>query len=243
VGVSLEVEGRIGIVTLDDPGTRNALTHESARELVHALEEADRNPDLCAVVLRGANGTFCSGADRSLLGQARQDAGNPSLMRSFGEIYRAFVVLGNLSVPSIAAVRGAAVGAGANLFLAADVRIVADDARLVAGFLRIGLHPGGGHFLLSERAVGPQATVAMSLLGEEVRGPRMVELGLAWESLPDDQVEARALELAHRCQDPELVREATMTFRAQSQSRQLPWHAALRAEQAAQFWSFGRGSG
>jgi enoyl-CoA hydratase/carnithine racemase len=69
---------------------------------------------------------------------------------------------------------------------------------------------------------------------------RLVDLGLAWESLPDDQVDDRAMELARRCTDPELVRAAMQTFRAQNASRQLPWHSALKAEQAVQIWSMGR---
>jgi enoyl-CoA hydratase len=80
----------------------------------------------------------------------------------------------------------------------------------------------------------------MTLLGEEVVGQRLVDLGLAWQALPEDQVDERSLELARRCTDPELVRAAMQTFRAQNASRSLPWHSALRAEQAAQMWSMGR---
>ena len=241
--VSMELVDRVAVITIDDPATRNALTDVSARALIGCLDDAASRPEACAVVLRGANGTFCAGGDRNLIADARRNPGNPAVIRAFAEIYRTFVVLGTHPLPSIAAVRGAAVGAGANLLLAADVRIVADDARLIAGFLRIGLHPGGGHFLLSERAAGPQATMAMAVFGEEVRGRRMVELGIAWEALPDDRVDARALEMASRLADPELTREAVATFRAQSASRQLPWAAALRAEQSAQFWSFARKPG
>ena len=76
-----------------------------------------------------------------------------------------------------------------NLALAADLRVVAETARLLPGFLRIGLHPGGGYFVLSGRAAGGEATAAMGLFGEEVTGRRAAELGFAWEALPDDQVE------------------------------------------------------
>jgi enoyl-CoA hydratase len=107
--------------------------------------------------------------------------------------------------------------------------------------------------MLLDKIAGPQTSVAMTLLGEEVVGQKLVDLGLAWEALPDDQVDDRAMELARRCTDPELTRYATQTFRAQNASRQLPWQSALRAEQAegvrnacadgeqaVQMWSLGR---
>ena len=99
-------------------------------------------------------------------------------------------------MPTIAAVLGAAVGAGINLMLATDLRIVAEDARLISGFLRIGLHPGGGHFGLLAGRAGAEAAAAAGIFGEEISGVRAVQLGLAWEALPAEQVEQRAAELA-----------------------------------------------
>ena len=92
-------------------------------------------------------------AERGHLDEVGQDPAEDRRYTSLGGIYRAFTRVGQMQVPTIAAVRGAAVGAGINLMLATDLRIVADDARLISGFLRIGLHPGGGHFgLLAGRA-------------------------------------------------------------------------------------------
>jgi enoyl-CoA hydratase len=205
-----------------------------------AVATVQNDPGVAALVLRGANGAFCSGAARHLLAAARQNPTDSAVLAALGKVYQCFVAAGTLDVPVIAAMRGAAVGAGINLALAADVRIVSMETKLLSGFLRIGLHPGGGHFMLLDKVAGPQASVAMTLLGEEVVGQRLVDLGLAWEALPDDQVDERSLELARRCTDPELVRAAMQTFRAQNASRSLPWHSALRAEQAAQMWSLGR---
>jgi enoyl-CoA hydratase len=81
----------------------------------------------------------------------------------------------------------------------------------------------------------------MGLLGEEVSGRRAVEIGLAWESRPDDEVEARALELAQRAgADPDLARRATSSLRNELGPPMVPWPVALDAERAAQMWSLRR---
>lgn len=240
MSVSLTIDGTVAIITLDDAGTRNALTGETGAEFLEAVASVQANLDVAALVLRGANGAFCSGAARPLLAAARENPTDPAVMAALGKVYQCFVAAGTVDVPVIACMRGAAVGAGVNLALAADVRIVSRETKLLSGFLKIGLHPGGGHFMLLDKIAGPQTSVAMTLLGEEVVGQKLVDLGLAWEALPDDEVDARGLELAKRCTDPELVRAATQTFRAQNSSRQLPWQSALRAEQAVQMWSMGR---
>jgi enoyl-CoA hydratase len=118
---------------------------------------------------------------------------------------------------------------------------VAENARLLAGFLRIGLHPGGGYFTISSRTAGREATAAMGLFSEEVDGTRAVEIGLAWKAVPDDQVEDLALELAGRAaKDPELAREAVRSFRAEANNPGMPWDAALHFERATQMWSMRR---
>ena len=137
-----------------------------------------------AAVISGAGGTFCSGAERGHLEEVGRDPAEAGRYAALGGIYRAFTRVGELEVPSIAAVRGAAVGAGINLLLATDLRIVAEDARLISGFLRIGLHPGGGHFGLLAGRAGAEAAAAAGIFGEEISGLRAVQLGLAWEAVP-----------------------------------------------------------
>lgn len=83
-----------------------------------------------------------------MLGSAMDEPTSEESYNALDRIYRAFTRLGEMNVPTIAAVRGSAVGAGVNMLMAAEVRIVADNARIISGFLKIGLHPGGGHFQL-----------------------------------------------------------------------------------------------
>jgi enoyl-CoA hydratase len=149
--------------------------------------------------------------------------------------------VGNLLPPSIAAVRGHAVGAGVNLVLATDLRIVAETARIASGFQRIRIHPGGGHYSLLSRLAGREATAAISLFGEEIDGRRAAEMGLAWEALPETAVESRALELAHGpAADPELARATVRSFRLELGPPTIPWAAALEVERAIQMWSLRR---
>jgi enoyl-CoA hydratase len=239
--IDLEVRDGIAFITLNAPKTRNALNNEIADQFVAACDVADRDPAVGAAVIKGAGGTFCSGAERGHLDEVGRDPVEDRRYQSLGGIYRAFTRVGQMQVPTIAAVRGAAVGAGINLMLATDLRIVAEDARLISGFLRIGLHPGGGHFGLLAGRAGSEAAAAAGIFGEEISGLRAVELGLAWQALPAEQVEERAAELARRpARDPDLARKATASLRMELGPPRLPWAAALEVERGAQLWSLRR---
>lgn len=241
--IGLEIVAGIATLTLEAPQRRNALTAPMARQLGDALGEVEENGDVCALVLRGAGGYFCAGGDRATLAAAAADPADDRMFRDMDALYQSFHQLGALSVPTVAAVRGGAVGAGLNLALATDVRIVGDDAVLRSGFLRIGAHPGGGHFGLMERLGGPQTTAAMTLLEQKVVGAEAVRLGLAWEAVEDQRVDARATELVAGVSDPELVRFATRSLRAQFGAAAPAAALALRAEQAGQMWSLRRSRG
>lgn len=235
--VHLDKRGGVAVLTVDSPEVKNGLTPEMGDELVAACEEVDADPALGAAVVRGADGTFCSGADRRRW-NPQGDQVEDTLYQEAGKVYAAFRRVGSLAVPTVAAVRGAAVGAGFNLMLATDLRVVASNARILSGFLRIGLHPGGGFFTIAGRTAGREATAAMGLFSEEVDGDRAREIGLAWESLPDDQVEDRALALAERAAlDPPLAREAARSFRTELGPPGIGWDAALHFERATQMWS------
>jgi enoyl-CoA hydratase len=240
--VALERSGDgVATITLDAPARRNALTVAMADELVAACEELDADASVGAVVVRGAGGFFCAGGDRATLAEAGRDPAAPETYAALGAVYRSFARVGELEPPTIAAVRGGAVGAGLNLMLATDLRIVASDARIVSGFLPIGLHPGGGHGALLGRAGPREAAAALALFGERIDGGRAAELGLAWAAVEDDDVEPTAHELASRAgADPELARRTARSLRTVLGPPALPWSAALELERASQMWSMRR---
>jgi enoyl-CoA hydratase len=239
--INLDVKDGVAVVEVDAPDIRNALSIDMARQMVARCEEIDADETIGAAVVRGAGGTFCSGAERGFLASVGRAPLTEDNYARLGEIYRAFTRFGELKVPTVAAVRGAAVGAGLNLMLAADLRIVATDVRIISGFLRIGLHPGGGHLgLLGERA-GREAAAALGLFGQELSAARAVELGLAWEALPTAEVEGRAIEIAlNAARDPALSRLALASLRAELGPPVLPWRAALAVERGPQLWSLAR---
>jgi enoyl-CoA hydratase len=233
-----EVADGVARITLDAPQRRNALTPGLAAELVAALDRANADDNVGAILVCGG-ASFCAGADRGLLAETNADPASDANYRTISGIYDAFTRLGTARSPSVAAVRGAAVGAGLNLALAADLRIVARDARLISGFARIGVHPGGGHFGLLTRAAGRQAAAAMGLFGCEVSGDRAVALGLAWRAVDDEDVESVAFDLARRAAaDPPLAREMVASLRRQDGGPS--WDTGVAIERAPQLWSFRR---
>lgn len=233
-----EATDGVALVTLNTPAKRNALNPRMADALVEAFDRADADKSIGAVVIRGAGGSFCAGAD---LGHTARMFANPLDEQVYEEttrIYQCFVRVGSVKAPVIAAVRGAAVGAGMNLLLAADVRVVAQNARLISGFSKLGVHPGGGHLMLLADATSIQATCAMAVFGQEIDGVRAEQLGLAWRAVPDEEVESHALAMAKRAAaDPELTRAITRTMRMTASPKAAAWPAALQAERASQLWS------
>lgn len=134
--VLYEVIDRVAVVTVNDPDRRNAVTEAMSAQLKGAVDRAEADPGAHALVVTGAGKAFCAGADLSALGAAAREG--------LERIYAGFMAVGRCSLPTIAAVNGAAVGAGMNLALAADVRIAGPHAMFDPRFQKLGIHPGGG---------------------------------------------------------------------------------------------------
>lgn len=184
------VEDRVALITVNDPGRRNAVTAEMSARLRSAVEQAEADAGVRAVVVTGAGKAFCAGADLAALAAACGGAAEKGLQ----QLYDGFMAVGSCRLPTIAAVNGAAIGAGLNLALAADVRIAGPSALFDARFQKLGLHPGGGATWMLQRAVGPQVARAVLLFGMRLDADSAVRHGLAL-SVADDPV-AAALELA-----------------------------------------------
>jgi enoyl-CoA hydratase len=146
-----------------------------------------------------------------------------------------------LTVPTIARVDGAAVGAGLNLALVADLRLASDRARFISGFAPNGIHPGGGHLQLLGQAGGHQAAAALGVFARSLNAVDAHAVGLVWsvhgvDGLDDAVREATApLE-----RDPELARalKSSLNLTTASIDR---WLAATEVERARQMWSLTRG--
>jgi len=236
--VLYQVTEGVALVTLNTPAKRNALNPRMADALVEVFERADADKSVGAVLIRGAEGSFCAGADLGHTARMFAEPLDEQVYEDTTRVYECFTRVGSLKAPVIAAVRGAAVGAGMNLLLAADVRIVAQNARLISGFSKLGVHPGGGHLMLLADAASIEAACAMAVFDQEIDGIRAEQLGLAWRAVPDDEVEPCALAMAKRAAaDPDLTRAITRTMRMTASPKSAIWPVALQAERAAQLWS------
>ena len=171
----IEQRDGVAVLTVSDPARRNALTVDLSDELAAAVAGCERDESISALVLTGAPPAFCAGGDLGTLADAGKSGGDHDLRR----IYEGFLAVARCSLPTVAAVNGPAVGAGLNLALACDVRIVGPAARFDARFLTLGIHPGGGMTWLLQRAVGSQAAAAMMLFNEVWDGTEAVRTGLA----------------------------------------------------------------
>jgi enoyl-CoA hydratase len=192
---------RVAFVTIDDPDRRNALTPPITDELVAAFDRLEADPGVGAVVITGAPPAFCAGADLSHLGASPSEEG----LRG---IYEGFLRVGRSPLPTLAAVNGAAVGAGMNLALCCDVRLAGERARFDTRFVQLGLHPGGGHTWMMRRIMGQEGTLATVLFGEVLDGKAAERAGLVWRCVPDDELLDAAATMAGRAAagPPDLTR-------------------------------------
>jgi enoyl-CoA hydratase len=231
----LHVErSELGVVTLrlDNPARRNALDAELASALREAVASVRTDASVRCVVVTGTDGAFCSGAD---LGGLIEQGGGTVLMRRemLGRYYRTFLDLRELDVPTVAAVNGAAIGAGLNLALCCDLRVAAESARFGATFVRLGIHPGGGGTYLLTRLIGPERAARLLLTGEVVSGAEAAALGLVSSVVPDGELASAVDALTARIAGnaPAAVRAAKRTLRLAGDAT---FEAVLEVESLAQ---------
>ncbi|HEV3225800.1 MAG TPA: enoyl-CoA hydratase [Acidimicrobiales bacterium] len=188
--VRSEIADGVAVVTLDDPDRRNALNLPMVDEIVETFDRLEADESVGAVVVTGAPPAFCAGADLSHLGGSQRQG-----LRS---VYEGFLRVGRSPLPTLAAVNGAAVGAGMNLALVCDARIAARRAKFDTRFLQLGLHPGGGHTWMFRRIAGSQAVFSTVVFGEVLDGAEAERIGLVWKCVDDDQLLDAAREMAGR---------------------------------------------
>lgn len=191
--------GRDGVVlvTLDLPDRRNAMSEPMTRSWAAVMRALGTDRSVRAVVVTGRGRAFCAGGDFSWLG-ATPDAAVPELRARMSAFYRDWLCVHDLPVPTVAAVNGAAVGAGLAVALACDIRVAAEDARLAAPFTALGLHPGMATTWLLRQAAGDTMARDMLLTGRSVRGAEAVASGLVSRVAPAEQVLDEALSVAEQ---------------------------------------------
>ena len=220
--VLYEARGAVALVMLNRPQALNSFTRQMHHDLWAALDIAEADAKIRALVITGAGRGFCAGADLSEFDFApgpdlvkRADPG-PVIDQAFNPTARR---LQNLRMPTIAAVNGVAAGAGASLAMCCDIAIAVPSASFIQAFSKIGLIPdAGGSWLLVER-LGMARAMALAMTGDKLSADKAKEWGLIWD-VAEDSV-AAALALAERL--------AVMPTKALVATRQLLRDAGTRS--------------
>jgi 2-(1,2-epoxy-1,2-dihydrophenyl)acetyl-CoA isomerase len=199
--LTIEVDGRIGTLTLDRPDSLNAMSPEMIGELtIAAAWLADRAP-IRALIVTGAGRAFCAGGDVNWFkrGVDESDVDLPSEVRRGAEVlHQAIVDFRRLPYPMIAAINGPAAGAGMSLALSCDIRIASEDAFLAIAYGRIGASPDGGMTYFLPRVVGPAKALELALNDPNLDANAALEAGLLSEVVPAEQLMDRVREKADK---------------------------------------------
>jgi len=195
--IEITQAGHVRTIKLNRPEKMNALSEELAWGVVRAVEDAAGDDDTWIIGLTGTGKAFCAGldltGDRSVdySGMSAQDV----LLDDLGWVSRFCSELRyGCDKPIVAGVNGVAVGAGLSLALAADIRLMARNARLMAGYPRIGGSPDGGMSYTLSQLVGYEQAMRFLLENRTVHGPEALDLGLVGEVVDDDQFDQRFTE-------------------------------------------------
>ncbi len=222
-GLAVALDDHVAVVTLNRP-PNNHLSVELLRDLAETLERLDGSRACRAIVLASEGRVFCGGADL-----VSPDGVGARGMNGVAELYEQAVRLFAVQTPIVAAVQGAAVGAGLGLALVADFRVAAPEARFCANFVKLGFHPGFGLTHTLPRMIGPQKAALMFLTGRRVKAEEALAWGLVDEVAPLTELRPAAVRLAREIADnaPLAVTATRATLRA-------GLAASIRAQMAAE---------
>lgn len=195
--IVVERDGPVGIVTLNRPEHMNAWTWTMSAELADAFAALDGDDGCRAIVVTGAGRTFCAGAD--LGGRGDTFSGGSAALGGADDqsAVRRARPANQLGTPIIAAINGAAVGAGLTMTVEWDLRVAADDAKLGFVFNRRGVMPDADLLWLVPRLIGASAAMDLLLTGRILLGEEAAQLGLVHRSVPREHVLDTAVEMAH----------------------------------------------
>ncbi|WP_029089552.1 enoyl-CoA hydratase/isomerase family protein [Brevibacterium album] len=227
-----EVREGVAVLTLNRPHRRNAFTRAMLAGWAEGIARAAADPEVRALLVTGAGKGFCAGVDLDEFSQVTSSLDRRAYLAD--DVHAVARALEGFEKPYIAAINGDAIGAGMDMALMADIRLIGETARLSQGYVRVGLVPGDGGAHMLPRIVGEQRALELMWTGRMVPGPEAVELGIALEAHPTEELFEAAFALAARLAagPPAAIRtikRLTRLARSQSLTEHLV-HAA--AEQA-----------
>jgi 2-(1,2-epoxy-1,2-dihydrophenyl)acetyl-CoA isomerase len=222
--VRYEATDGVATVTLHNPARKNAFDGPMLREVAAALDRAQGDDDVRVVVLTGAGDAFCAGGDVSEMGNATDPTARKTML--FEVVHAVPRALMRMDKPTIAMVNGIAVGAGLDMALACDLRFAADDARLVEGYIDVGLAAGDGGAYFLPRLVGTALAMELLFSGRPVRGEEAQRIGLVNRVVPREELAEHTYAFARQlaAKPPYALR---MMKRLVRQSRELDFDSAM----------------
>lgn len=229
-----EAEG-YAVITLNRPEKLNAFNEDLHAALAEALERAERDSSIRALLLTGGGRGFCAGQDLSDR-RFPTDGEAPDLGDTIERLYNPLVRrIRALPKPVVCAVNGVAAGAGANVALACDIVLAARSARFIQAFCRIGLVPDSGGTFFLPRLVGEARAKALALLGEPLSAAQAEAWGMIWRVHEDKALMAEARQLcAHLATQPTtalaLIKQAIQAAAANDLDAQLDLERDLQRQ-------------
>ncbi|MCU1241180.1 MAG: 2-(1,2-epoxy,2-dihydrophenyl)acetyl-CoA isomerase [Candidatus Acidoferrum typicum] len=191
-------EGRVATLIFNRPERMNALNADLVLALNDALTRVEADPEINVVVLAGAGRAFCAGGDLAVIGKGRQENNIIELQPILRAGMQVVLKIRTMRQPVIAAVHGAAAGAGMNIALASDIRVAAEDAMFGQNFAKVGLFPDyGGTFFLPQ-LVGPAKAAELFYTGEMIDAAEALRIGIVNRVVPLAQLETEAHTLARK---------------------------------------------
>jgi enoyl-CoA hydratase/carnithine racemase len=233
----LEVHDAVAVLTLNKPELRNPISYiDMVEALLAALDQLNTDFSIRAAVLTGAGKAFSSGGNLQKLGQPGELGGGAPADTPRGYvrgIQRIPLAFQRLEVPIIAAVNGAAIGAGCDLACMCDIRIAGKSARFAESFIKLALIPGDGGAWLLQRVVGYAKACEMAFTGDTMDATDALQCGLVSQVVSDEELLPAALALAKRiaANPPHALR---MTKRLMMQARELSLESHLESAAANQ---------
>lgn len=189
-----EIQDKVMVITLNRPDKFNSFNREMALQLQAALDKAEADENVRAILLTGTGKAFCAGQD---LTEAINPTG-PGIAKIVDEHYNPIILkLRKIEKPIIAAVNGIAAGAGANIALACDIVTAANSASFVQAFCKIGLIPDSGGTFFLPRLIGFQRAAALMMTGDKVVASEALQMGMIYKVFADDTLMSDALAFAN----------------------------------------------
>ncbi len=191
--LNISLANGVYTLTFNRPTVFNSFNRDMAMQLQRALDDAEKNDDVRAIVLTGEGKAFCAGQD---LAEAMDPEG-PELQTIVRDHYNPIIDrIRNIEKPVIAAVNGVAAGAGANIALACDITIAKKSASFIQAFSKIGLIPDSGGTFFLPRIIGSQKALALMMTGDKVTAEQADAMNMIYKAVDDDQFETEVKNFA-----------------------------------------------